>query len=158
MAALAREELRGAEHPRTSRLIAYQRGELPPVEAAAIREHLSLCKECGALVLDAAAFFADDDEEEASPADLEASWQKLQGARTRGEPGAGPAPILALSPPRPIPQRSLLRSLGFAYGLAAAFAAVSVGLLVFKGTHPPPRPQVNVGLYDLTPSDSARGE
>jgi putative zinc finger protein len=156
MAILAREELRGAEHPSTTRLIAYHRGEVPPVEAAAITEHLSLCGECTALVLDASEFFADDDEEEAAPADLETSWQELRAAATRAEERP-PAAVPALTPPS-IPRRPLFRSLAFAYGLAATFAAVSVGLLVFRGTTPPPRPQVNSGLYDLTPADSERGE
>lgn len=151
MAALAREELRGATHPQPRRLAAYQRGELPPAEAAAIAEHLSLCSACTAIVLDAAEFFATGDEEETAAADQEESWRELQAARAKT---AATAP----TPPRPIPRRSLFRSLGFAYGLAAVFAAVSVGLIVFRGTPPPPQPQVNPGLYDLAPSGAARGE
>jgi len=156
MAALAREELRGATHPPPRRLAAYYRGELPPAEAVAIAEHLSLCSACTAVVLDAAEFFAADDEEEAAAADQEESWRELQAARAKTEaprPSASPA----LTPPRSIPRRSLFRSLEFAYGLAAVFAAVSVGLIVFRGT-PPPQPQVNPGLYDLAPSGAARGE
>jgi putative zinc finger protein len=157
MAALAREELRGAEHPSTSRLIAYHRGELPPAEEATVMEHLSLCEECAALVLDAAEFFADDDEEEATPADLEASWQELRAETPRAEERP-PSRVPALSPPPSIPRRSLVRSLAFAYGLAATFAAVSVGLILFHGRSPAPRPQANAGLYDLTSSNSERGE
>jgi hypothetical protein len=160
MAALAREELRGATHPPPRRLAAYQRGELPPAEAAAVAEHLSLCSACTAVVLDAAEFFAADDEdhdEEAAAADQEESWRELQAARAKTEerrPAAAPAP----PPPRPSPRRPLFRSLGFAYGLAAVFAAVNVGLIVFRGPQPPPQPQVNAGLYDLAPSGAARGE
>ena len=158
MAALAREELRGAEHPSTARLVAYHRGEVPPKEAAAITEHLSLCGECAALVLDAAEFFSEEDEEETAPADLQASWQELQAAMPGVEERPPSRPVPALSPPREIPRRSLFRSLSFAYGLAATFAAVSIGLFVFRAPGPPPQPQANSGLYDLTPSGSERGE
>ncbi|HTG35660.1 MAG TPA: zf-HC2 domain-containing protein [Thermoanaerobaculia bacterium] len=151
MVALTREELGNVEHPSASRLIAYHRGEIPPAEVAAIREHLSLCKECTALVLDAVEFFADD--EEAAPADLEASWQEFRAA-TRAEERP-PSPVLY--PPTSIPHRSFVRSRAFAYGAVAIFAAISVGLFLFKETSPPPRPQVNVGLYDLTSSGPERG-
>jgi putative zinc finger protein len=157
MLALAREELRGAEHPSTSRLIAYYRGEIPPPEAAVIAEHLSLCEECTSIALDAAEFFADDDEEEATPADLEASWQELRAATPRAEERP-PSPVPVRSPPLKIPRRSIVRSLAFAYGIAAAFAAVSIGLVLIHGRSPAPRPQVNAGLYDLTSSGSERGE
>jgi hypothetical protein len=163
MAALAHEELRGAKHPATSQFIAYYRGEIPSAEAAAIREHLSLCDDCSALVLDAAEFFADEDEEEeaaeaTTPSDdVEAAWEELRalvsGAKTPPSP-----PTLILPPPPSIPQRSLVRSLAFAYGVAAVFAALSVGLFLFKGTSPPQQPQVNAGFYDLTSSHSERGE
>jgi hypothetical protein len=157
MAALAREEIRGAQHPSTSRLIAYHRGELPQTEAAAITEHLSLCELCTALILDAAEFFTDDEEEDAESPDLEALWQELQTATSRtGKPAPSPIPVVPLPPT--VPRRSLVRSLAFAYGVAAIFAAASVGLVFFKATSSPPRPQVNVGLYDLTSSSSERGE
>jgi hypothetical protein len=50
-----------------------------------------------------------------------------------------------------------LQSLSFAYGLAATFALVSLCLLLFHEWSPAPRPQVNAGLYDLTPTGSERG-
>jgi hypothetical protein len=160
MAALAREELRGADHPSTARLIAYHRGEIPPAEAAVIREHLSFCGECAALLLDAAEFFAEEEGEDAAPtdpADLETSWQELQAALSGGGERS-PATVPALRPPSAAPIRSLARSLSFAYGLAATFAAVSIGLLLFRAQALSPRPQVNPGLYDLTPSGSERSE
>jgi hypothetical protein len=156
MLALARQELRGAEHPSTSRIIAYYRGEVPPPEAAVIAEHLSLCEECTSIALDAAEFFADD-EEDAAPADLEASWQQLRAAAPRVEEHPL-SPVPALSPPRTIPRRSLVRSLAFAYGLAAAFAALSIGLVLFHGKSQAPQPQANEAIYDLTSSGSERGE
>lgn len=155
MAALAHEALRGTEHPSTNQLIAYQRGELPAVEVAAIREHLSLCEECAALVLEAAEFFADEEEEEANPADLEAAWEELRAA-IPGKKERPPSP-LPVPPPPPIQRHSLLRSLSFAYGLAAIFALASIGLLLFHEWRPALRPQVNAGLYDLTPTGSERG-
>jgi len=161
MVVLAREELRGAEHLSTTRLMAYHRGEIPPSETTAIMEHLSLCKECSSLMLEVAEFFADDDEEEedSAPPDLEPAWQELQGAmsgaKQRRPPS--PSPVLSLPPAAP-PQRSVVRSLAFAYGVAATFAAVSIGLVVFKETTSPLGPQVNTGLYDLTPSGSDRAE
>jgi hypothetical protein len=155
MAELARQELRGAEHPPVRRLVAYHRGELPPAETAAMTEHLSLCTECSALLLDAAEFFAGD-EEEPEPADLEASWQALQEA-ARGATKRPVAAIPAPPAPRSIPRRPILRSLPFAYGLAACFAALSVALLVVRPPSAPLQPHVNDGLYDLT-STSQRGE
>jgi hypothetical protein len=159
MAALAREELRGMEHPSTSRLIAYHRGEIPPAEMTALREHLSLCEACSALVLDAAEFFSDDDDEEdAESPDFEVAWQGLQAAR-RGAEERSPllAPVLSMPPSAP-PRRSLVRSLAFAYGVAATFAALSLGPVLFRETIPPPQPQPNAGFYDLTSSGSERGE
>lgn len=156
MLALAHEELRGVEHPSTSRLIAYHRGQLPPAEIAAVTDHLSLCEDCTGLVLDAAEFFTEE-EEEAAPADLEASWQELRTATSRAEERP-PSPVPVLSPPPAIPRRSLFRSLAFAYGVAAAFAVLSVGLVLFREMSPSPRLQVNAGLYDLTSSSSERAE
>lgn len=157
MAALAREELRGAEHPSTSRLLAYQRGEGTPAEVAAVREHLSLCEECSAVVLDAAEFFAEEDEEEEdSPAELEREWQELR--RLVPDAHHPPAPAAVLPLPAAAPSRPpLWRSLGFAYGLAASFAAVSLGLGFFRA-FPAPVPQANAGLYDLTSSGQDRSE
>ncbi len=60
LAVLARRELFGAEHPSAGRRLAYQRGEIPPAEITGITNHLSLCAECAAFVLDAAEFFGDD--------------------------------------------------------------------------------------------------
>lgn len=158
MVALAREELRSAEHLSTTRLIAYHRGEIPATEAAAITEHLSLCRECSALMLEVAEFFADDDEEEDVPSsDPEAAWQKLRKAMSGAEPLRSLSPVLSLPPPAPS-QRSLIRSLAFAYGVAATCAAVSVGLIVFKDMTPSPRPRANPGLYDLTSNGSDRAE
>jgi hypothetical protein len=156
MSALAREELKGTEHPSTANLLAYQRGEISPPQAAAIREHLSLCEACAALVLDAAHFFGDEEEEkEATPADLEAAWQELRATSHPTEQRLpSPAPALTPLPPR---RRSLLRSPALAYALAAVFAGLSLGLLFFRGASPPPRPQANVELYDLTPN-AERGE
>ena len=165
MSALAREELAGKEHPETSRLVAYHRGELPPAEAAAIREHLSLCDPCAEVVLDAADFFAaaadaaDEEDEETAPADLDAAWEEIRAATGRGQARppspATPAPMPASPPP---PRRPLYRSLPFAYGLAATFAVLSLGLVLFRGASAPSAPQVNAGLYDLTSINAERSE
>jgi len=159
---LANEEMHGAEHPSTSSLLAYHRGETSPGEAATIREHLSLCTECAAVVLDATDFFSDDEEDEDyGSADLDGSWEKLRkdlGKGTNSPPSRPPVLPLPLAPPK----RPLFRSLGFAYSLAAAFAALSISLIVLRGSTPPPKlqtiPQTNVGLYDLTSATVERGE
>lgn len=160
MIALTREELRSAEHLSTSRLIAYHRGEIPPTETTAITEHLSLCKQCSSLMLDVAEFFAeeeeDEEDEDATPPNLEPAWQELRGVMSGAKQRRPPSPVPVLSPPPAAPpQRSVVRSLAFAYGVAATCVAVSVGLVVFRETTPP-RPQVNTGLYDLRPSGSDR--
>jgi hypothetical protein len=158
MTALAREELKGAEHPSALRLIAYHRGQIPPAEMETIREHLSLCQACTAIVLDAADFFAEDEEEEdeIAPSELAASWDELDAARRRTAASSRPAGPLRREPSSP--RRSIFRSLGFAYGLAAILAAVSLGVLAIRETGFPPRPTANVGLYDMTSASSQRGE
>jgi hypothetical protein len=137
---LAREALRDAVHPTTGRLLAYHCGEVSSEERAEIREHLSLCEECSALVLDAAKFFVDD-EPEGSSLHLEAEWQKLRAEM----PGAEKFPWW----------HSLVRSLTFAYCVAAIFATLSAGLVFFKRQNPL-RPQINTGIYNLMPSGSER--
>src|SRR6185295_5573971 len=91
MADLAREEVRGAEHPAPNRLVAYHRGELPASEAAAVVDHLSLCPECAALLLEAVRFLEDDEEEEEEDEakETEEAWRALQAAR-RGQESPAP--------------------------------------------------------------------
>ncbi len=153
MEQLASDQLRGAEHPPTERLLAYQRDEIRPAEAETIAEHVSLCRECAALVLDASDFFADDEAERATAFPAE-SGQGLQAVPQVSLASASkPA---ALDSPRSIRQRPLVGSLALAYGVAAAAAAVSVSLLVLRPSQSS-RPQVNTRLYDLTSSGSERG-
>jgi hypothetical protein len=150
MQALAREELGGAEHPSASKLIARHRGALPAAAAAAITEHLSLCSACTALALDVAELFGgDEDEEEPAPGEVEAVWRQLHTAQRKAE---------TVPPARP-PRRPWFRSLAFAYGLAASFAAAGIAVLLLRPlTGPPPRPQANAGLYDLAPAAGERGQ
>jgi hypothetical protein len=159
---LVREERRGGEHVPMQRLIAYHRGELPAPEAAAVADHLALCGDCTERLLDAAEFLADEEELEAHEAD--ASGQHLTAARAGGLAGcsgARPADAAAHSRPARAPRRklSLLRSPRFAYGLAAVFAALSLGLLLFvrsSGAPGPPAPMPNEPAYDLAPAGSQR--
>lgn len=157
MQALAREDLAGAEHPPVSQLIARQRGTLAAGAAAAITEHLSLCGRCSALALEVADFLAAGDEgeeDDTSAADDEEAWRALRRAQ-----------LLQPAEPPPARRRSPLASLAFAYGLAAAFAALSAVLLLAPWLRPPrpPRPSVspvspwvNPGLYDLAPVSGER--
>lgn len=151
MQALAREELAGAEHPSASRLIARHRGTLPAAAVAAITEHLSLCSACTAMALDVAELFGggEEDEEEPAPGRDEAAWRQFQTARRTAE--AAPAARR--------PRRPWFRSLAFAYGLAATFAAASVAVLLLRPlAGSAPRPQANAGLYDLAPAAGERGQ
>ncbi len=82
---LAAEERRrlGAEHPDPDALLAYQRGELPAAEAERVRDHLALCRECGDLVLDFAAFPALEPPEGSPRLDrreIGERWRDLQAA------------------------------------------------------------------------------
>lgn len=154
MQALAREELAGAEHPPVSQLIARQRGTLAAGAAAAITEHLSLCGRCAALALEVADFLAAGDEgeeDDTSAGDDEEAWRALRRAQ-----------LLSPAEPPPARRRSPLASLAFAYGLAAAFAALSAALLLAPRPRPPRPPAspispwVNPGLYDLAPASGER--
>lgn len=83
------EEIHGqpGEHPDVERWLAYHRGELPPEDEEALREHVVVCRECFDLVQAVAAFDADPEvhADAATPgsgevraSSTEASWRRLQ--------------------------------------------------------------------------------
>jgi hypothetical protein len=145
VAQLAREELRDGEHVPMERLVAHHRGELTAPEASAVAGHLALCGDCTQRLLDAAEFLADD-EEDTEAEEAEASRRPLQTSQAGGL--SGRPPLLSLS-----------RSLGFAYGLAAVFAMLALGLALFsRGAGGPPAPRPNEPAFDLASVESQRGE
>ncbi len=163
----------GVAHPPIDRLIAYHRRELSDAEASALAEHLSLCADCTSELLDAAAFLDDSEAEEDDAAEAESLWRQMEGtlrpfrppAAERAEPEAPRPPVARFEDHRAAAAKRnrppVLRSLRFAYSLAAVFAALSVGLLGFvlrSGISGVPAFRLNEAIYDLAPSETERGE
>lgn len=145
-----------SDHAPTVRLVAYRRGELSEADAAALAEHLSLCPACAGELLEIAEFLDDEGEE----GDAEAAgrlWRRIEPEIRPGEKVAERPEVQALrSTLRP--PRSIFRSLPAAYALAAAFAALSLGLFLFgRSAAPDLSPRLNEGLYDLSDRGTERG-
>ena len=167
---LARKERESAEasaHAPAVRLVAYRRGELSEADAAALAEHLSICPACASELLEIAEFL--DDEGEEGEGETETAgrlWSRIEPeirpVEELEERPAEPAMRSTLRPPGslrpPRPARSIFRSLPAAYALAAAFAALSLGLILFgRGAVPDLSPRLNEGLYDLSDRGTERG-
>lgn len=150
-------------HPEIELLVAYHHGRLAPGEADNLAEHLSLCDHCGDLLLDLGEFETDAFETDAaetgaaasdpaSSADfaVERDWRSLS-ARLAEERDEQP----------PMPARRPTRPPGVAYGLAAGFFAVAVGLSLWVLTLRSEltrlqAPQLNVPIVNLRPVGSLR--
>lgn len=107
---------RGLEgHPSPQELLDYHFDALPPEEADALQDHLSLCRECAQVVLDLAAFARPDADETPSAA-LGSEWNRLQErlGRERRE-----------TPPRP---KSTSKTGRLPWALAASLLMI-LGLL-----------------------------
>lgn len=61
------------DHPSAERLVAYRAGELGDADREAVRDHLALCRECAAIVLDLAGRHRDE-------AELDAAWERLRSS------------------------------------------------------------------------------
>lgn len=175
---LARDTAEGSAHAPTARLVAYRRGELPEAEASALAEHLSICPACASELLEIAEFFdeTEEDAEDAEDAEEEADERLWRGIEAEIRPivtEEGPPEILPEIGRIPLPttqpaiplrrsRRPIFRSLPVAYALAAGFAALSLGLLLFGRMYAPglnlgAAPRLNEGLYDLSDRGSERG-
>lgn len=123
--ALVEEQRRGlSAHPTPEELISYHGSELSVEEEKHVQDHLVLCRECTALLLDLAAFPALDQEgaRQLSDAEVAAAWRALQPQLRRQEAPGISAPSWW--------QRfsegfSLVR---LSYALAASLLVVSLGL------------------------------
>jgi hypothetical protein len=72
---------RNGEHPSIETLDAYHRASLPVSEAAQIRRHLVLCRECSETLLDLAQFLEESPEPSRLwSAELTAAWKEWQTA------------------------------------------------------------------------------
>jgi hypothetical protein len=80
----ARAERRLTEHPSPETLVAYEERRLPGVEREHLRDHLALCTDCAALLLDLIALSETDTPAEAhgpagpADADMDTAWHALQ--------------------------------------------------------------------------------
>jgi hypothetical protein len=83
---------RNDEHPSIETLDAYHRASLRPNEAAQIRRHLVLCRECSETLLDLAQFLEESPEPSRLwSAELTAAWEEWLRAlkeREAAEPAA----------------------------------------------------------------------
>ena len=159
---LAREELRrqGPGHPAPERLTAYRAGELDGEAAEAVEAHLSVCRECVAILLEMPRFYAEIERPEAAVeiASAATAAASLRAFRARlaaeglGSGAGAPTPPgavdgLATAPPRwraaapPFPPAALPF---LTYALAAGLAACLIGFPLWMasrraaGTAAPP--------------------
>ncbi len=142
------------DHPTLELLEAYRQGTLGPEEAAALQDHLAVCKECVQTLLEMGRFqkmmaAAEPKIPEAgrpSPAETEASWQALR-TRLAPRPGAS-RPVLEASGRfrRWTPSR---RSF---FSLAAALLACLIGFPLWMSQRPTETPVILVqpGAFEIT--------
>lgn len=145
-------------HASAVRLVAYRRGKLSEADAASLAEHLSRCPVCADELLEIAEFLGDEGEEGEGEA-AGRLWRRIE-PEIRPELHAAERPevpsIRPEGPPRRAP-RSVFRSLPVAYALAAALAALSLGLYLFGRGPRDLSPRLNEGLYELSDRGTERG-
>lgn len=154
------EELRNAlsglalleAHPDPERLAAYhsgQAGGLSPEEEARIQDHLALCRECAALLLDLDGLADPGFGAEADPTAKEAVWRSL---REEIAPSAQVVPL----------RRPVRSSPRWLQALAASLLVATLGLSLWvaslrRTVAELSAPQANAPVLDLY-SGTARGE
>lgn len=114
------------EHPDADRLIAYHHGELAAGEADAVQEHLTLCRQCTALVADLAAFpHLDAQPGEPSEHEVAQAWRRVEALLSRravaGVPDRGTS---GGTPHATVPWHRA----AVAWAVAACLALLCVGL------------------------------
>ena len=157
-------------HPEVEVLVRFHHGRVPDHEADAIAEHLSLCSHCAELLLDLVNFEDVSFEDTASAGEshgaaedshvsednvvnlaAEVEWRKLQSRLDKEG---------RVDEPRAIPA-ARRRQVWLAYGVAAGFFAMAVGLGLWALTLRSAlttldAPQVNVQIVNLRPVGSLR--
>lgn len=139
-------------HPTAEELIAYDENQLEATAREQIQDHLALCPECTACVVDLASFpeveprdpMSDDTDDAHVP-----SWESMQ-ARLAAERGGTPKPVLVASPSPPPSISPLYRWAA----IAAMPVIAALGLWGFRSEqalHELHRPQINAPYYDLLP-------
>ncbi|HEV2854814.1 MAG TPA: zf-HC2 domain-containing protein [Thermoanaerobaculia bacterium] len=108
-------------HPDPERLAAYPAGELSPEEEGRVQDHLALCRECAALLLDLDGLADPGFGAGADLSGKEAVWQRLREEIGREEAPSAPPPVLPFR--RPV--RSSPRRL---QALAASLLVAVLGL------------------------------
>ncbi len=142
-------------HPEPDILLAYARGETAGDAKEAVQEHLAICKSCAHAVLDFRKFpeITAPRGEELSDREIDAEWLKLLGREPRlAKTGTGDGP-----PAKPVQPWRL------AYGLAACFLMLSVGLAAWNVSLRTQvadlsQPRVNVFVPLLTPASARAAE
>jgi hypothetical protein len=130
------------DHPDTEELASYHAGALAPAEEKRIQDHLLLCQECSATLLDIARFADPEDDGAGLPEGLaDAVWE---GVASQIRPTVLPFPQRAAAQHWP---RGLT-------ALAAALLVTTIGLSVWvaslrRTVDELSRPQVNAPVIDL---------
>jgi hypothetical protein len=130
---LLAEEERGVpdpgEHPDDATLSAYHARTLPAGEVSRVQDHLVACRQCREQLLEHVRFLEFPTDEPAngvSSFETAAAWRRL---KERVEPAAArppePSPVIIVED-----RRRVLRSLRIFQALAAAFAALALGLFL----------------------------
>lgn len=152
LAELAARSQAGDPHPATEELAAYQAGELPAAAEARVQDHLAVCRECTALLLDLDDIGRTAAGDPVPPVGVETAWAGLVERLPREEPVPSPRPL-----PRPsAPPRRWLPA------AAAALLALSVGLSLWaarlqRTVEELSRPQLNAPVTDLRPGPVRQG-
>lgn len=146
MAELARRDLDA--HPDPERLAAYHAGELSAEEEGRVQDHLVLCRQCAALLLDLDGLADPGFGAEADPAAKEAVWQSLR------KEIAPQSPVVPLRRPASSPR--------WLQALAASLLIATLGLSLWvaslrRTVAELSAPQANAPVLDLY-SGTARGE
>lgn len=141
----------GGGHPDAETLAAYHARELPEEAELRIQEHLLVCRECAALLLDLDRLgdpdFGRDVEIPAGTG--EAVWERLR-QEIREEPAAPPAGTI------PFPSRRRTEPPRWLSALAAALLVAVIGLSAWvaslrRTVEDLSRPEVNAPVLDLVP-------
>lgn len=153
--ALAAEERKKApDHPAAEELAAHASRSLPAARAEVLNEHLALCPECAALVLDYVQFEPSEPAHVEAAEETAAAWVEFQRRIGASQRGAG----IAAAPRRT--RRFASPGLLAAAAIVAALGLGLWGWSLHQELDAARAPRLDVAIHDLDPSgsDQVRGD
>ncbi len=143
------------DHPAPEQLVAYRAGELPEAEQERLRDHLAVCRDCAALLLDLADFGnlkPPAGVPELTDAQVDQAWQAMR-SRIAKEETPEPAKVVPLLRPVPPAQPARVEAPARRRWLDAAAWFLIAGLGAFALLQFRDRQQLNpdVALLFLQP-------